>query len=136
MQQLFYDQAPYHILYYPSQLDAYRTDHFGGWRNQPTANGTPLFQFGSFNYTYLTNAQAAVASPSASAPSASSAPSAEASQAVVSTPAPVASQAPAPGDTTSSNSSPLLLLGGLALVVIAVVGILVIRRGRASAEEE
>jgi peptide/nickel transport system substrate-binding protein len=136
MQQLFYDQAPYHVLYYPSQLDAYRTDKFGGWRNQPTQNGVPLFQFGSLNYTYLTNAQAAVASPSASAPSASGAPSAEASQAVVATPAPAASQAPASGDTTSSSSSPLLLLGGLALVVIAVVGILVIRRGRASAEEE
>jgi len=136
MQQLFYDQAPYHVLYYPSQLDAYRTDHFGGWRNQPTQNGTPLFQFGSFNYTYLTDATAAVASPSASAPSTSAAPSAEASSAVVATPAPAASQAPASGDTTSSNSSPLLLLGGLALVVIAVVGFLVIRRGRAAAEEE
>ena len=43
MQNLFYDQAPYHILYYDAELDAYRTDKFAGWQNQPTDGGTPLF---------------------------------------------------------------------------------------------
>ncbi len=43
MQNLFYDEAPYHILYYDSNLDAYRTDRFAGWQNQPRDNGTPLF---------------------------------------------------------------------------------------------
>ena len=35
MQQLVYDEAPYHILYYDAELHAYRTDKFGGWKNQP-----------------------------------------------------------------------------------------------------
>ena len=28
-------RAPYHVLYYDSELHAYRTDRFGGWENQP-----------------------------------------------------------------------------------------------------
>ena len=35
MQQIFYDEAPYHILYYDADLHAYRTDQFAGWKNQP-----------------------------------------------------------------------------------------------------
>ena len=31
MQQIFYDQAAYDVLYYDSELHAYRTDKFGGW---------------------------------------------------------------------------------------------------------
>ena len=54
MQNMFYDEAPYHILFYDDKLDAYRTDKFGGWKNQPTANGVPLFGYGSFGYTLLT----------------------------------------------------------------------------------
>ena len=64
MQQIMYDEAPYHILYYPSQLDANRTDKFGGWKNQPSQNGNPLFGFGPLDYTYLTDANAPAPSPS------------------------------------------------------------------------
>ena len=32
---MIYDQAVYDILYYDSNLAAYRTDKFGGWQNQP-----------------------------------------------------------------------------------------------------
>ena len=46
MQEIAYEQAPYHILYYDSELHAYRTDKFGGWTNQPTGGGTPLFGYG------------------------------------------------------------------------------------------
>ena len=134
MQQLFYDQAPYHILYYPSQLDAYRTDHFTGWRNQPVQNGTPLFQFGSYNYTYLTDANAPVASPSASA-SASTAP-ASSEAAVASTPAPVASAAPVPANSSSTGSPILLIVGIVVLVAALAVGFVMLRRGREAAEEE
>ena len=52
MQQYAYDQAPYHILYYDANLDAYRTDQFGGWQNQP-ANGTPLLSYDTLGYTLL-----------------------------------------------------------------------------------
>ena len=40
MQQLFYDEAPYHILYYDNNLDAYHTDKFAGWSYQPTQGGS------------------------------------------------------------------------------------------------
>ena len=72
MQEIIYDEAPYHVLYYPSQLDAYRTDRFGGWKNQPSQNGDPLFGFGPLDYTYLTDANAPAPSPSASAAASSS----------------------------------------------------------------
>jgi peptide/nickel transport system substrate-binding protein len=134
MQQLVYDQAPYHVLFYPGQLDANRTDRFSGWRNQPSQNGNPLFGFGPLDYTYLTDATAVV--PSAAPSAASPGSSASASQAAVSgTPAPTASAAPAaPVDT--SGSTPLLPLGIAALVVIVAVGLLVLRRSRAEADEE
>ena len=74
MQQIFYDNAPYIVLYYDSELHAYRTDKFGGWVNQPPDTGTPLFGYGPIGYTLLTLATAASPSPSAGA-SASAAPS-------------------------------------------------------------
>jgi peptide/nickel transport system substrate-binding protein len=127
MQQIMYDEAPYHVLYYPNQLDANRIDRFAGWRNQPSQNGNPLFGFGPLDYTYLTDAKAVVASPSPSAASSEAA--------VVTTPAPAASPVP---DTTGNTSSsiPLLPLGILALVVIVAVGLLVLRRSREAAEDE
>src|SRR6185295_4279352 len=134
MQQMVYDQAPYHILYYPSQLDAYRTDRFGGWQNQPSQNGTPLFQFGPIDYTLLTDASAPVATPSASA-AASGAASAAPNEASVATVAPSPSQAPnAPA--AGSGSTPLLLVGIVLLVAAAAIGLFMLRRGRRSAEEE
>ena len=66
MQNMIYDQAVYDILYYDSNLAAYRTDHFGGWQNQPLANGTPFFTYGTLDYTLLTDATA-VPSPTPAA---------------------------------------------------------------------
>ncbi len=131
MQQIMYDQAPYHVLYYPSQLDANRTDRFGGWRSQPSQNGNPLFGFGPLDYTYLTDAKAVVV-PSAS-PATASPGSSEA--AVASATAPTSSAVPSTSGNTSS-SVPLLPLGIIALVVIAAVGLLVLRRSREAAEDE
>src|SRR4029078_2181380 len=59
MQQLVYKEAPYIILYYDSELHAYRTDQFARWGNHPTEGGTPLFGYGSGGYTVLTDAKAA-----------------------------------------------------------------------------
>ena len=125
LQQLMYDQAPYHILYYDGELDAYRTDRFSGWQNQPVDKGVPLFGYGSLDYTLLTDAKA-VPSPSASsAPGAASAPAVSA--------APSAGQPPA---TPASTSSPLpLVLLALAAALI-VLGLLVRRRRSVSREEE
>ena len=111
-------------LYYDSELHAYRTDRFGGWQNQPPANGTPLFGFGPINYTLLTDA-AAAPSPGASAPPA----------------APGGSAAPSPGGsgspTGSSGDNTGMIVGLGALVAVVVIGgILFMRRRGAQAEEE
>lgn len=121
IQELVYAEAPYHILYYDSELHAYRTDRFGGWTNQPSEGGTPLFGYGSFGYTKLTDLAAA---PSAG-------PSTPASGAP--TPAPSGSGQPA---GSSSNSTLLLVLGVIALVVILAVGLVFMRRRGTTREEE
>ena len=54
MQQLVYDQAPYHVLFYDAALHAYRTDKFGGWTLQPTEGGLPFFGYGARDYSLLT----------------------------------------------------------------------------------
>ena len=57
MQNLIYNEAPYDILYYDANLDAWRTDRFAGWQNMP-ADGVPLFTYGTLQYTLLTDATA------------------------------------------------------------------------------
>jgi len=112
MQNLIYDEAPYDILYYDSNLDVYRNDRFAGWQNQP-ADGTPFFTYGILDYTLLTDA---TAQPSASpeAPSESAGASASA--------APAASDAPDSSNTSSGGSSSTLLIAALAIAAIVVVG--------------
>ncbi len=126
MQNLVYDEAPYHILYYDAELHAYRTDKFAGWVNQPPQDGTPLFGYGSGGYNLLTDAKA---QPSA----APSQDAAAASAGSGSTP----SSAPAEGAPASSSSSTVpLILGIAALVAIIAVGLVVLRGRRGTAEEE
>ena len=124
MQEIFYEKAPYHVLYYDSELHAYRTDRFSGWTNQPPDTGTPLFGYGPIGYTLLTPFEA---EPSPSPPPA--APSAGPS------PAPGASAAPTtPTGTTGDNG--LLLVGVVALVAVVAVGLVLARRRGPAGEEE
>ncbi|HET9522051.1 MAG TPA: ABC transporter substrate-binding protein [Candidatus Limnocylindrales bacterium] len=125
MQNLVYDEAPYHILYYDAELHAYRTDKFAGWTNQPSVGGTPLFGYGSFGYTKLTDA-AAVASPS---------PAASTSAAPGATAAPSPSGSGSNAGSTSDSTVPLIL-GAAALIVILAVGLVVMRRRGPRVEEE
>jgi peptide/nickel transport system substrate-binding protein len=128
MQNLVYDEAPYHILYYDAELHAYRTDRFAGWTNQPSQGGTPLFGYGSRGYTLLTDAAAqpsAGPSADASGSTATGAPGAS----------PAASANPSSTPASSSSSSLPLILGVVALVVIVAVG-LVLMRGRGRRVEE
>ena len=129
MQNLVYDEAPYHILYYDSELHAYRTDKFANWQNQPAENGTPLFGYGPFGYTKLTAASAEPsAGPSAAAPSAGAGASAGAE-----TPAPAES----PSDSASGSSNTILLVAGIAaLVAVLAVGFVAMRRRSGVKEEE
>jgi peptide/nickel transport system substrate-binding protein len=122
MQQMWYEQAPYHVLYYDDNLHAYRTDKFAGWKNQP-ANGTPLFSYSILGETLLTDATAATATPAAPSTAASAATSAQ------------PSAAPTTGSSTSSGMTPILLVVA-ALVVIVAVGLTLSRRRRGTAEEE
>ena len=127
MQEIFYRDAPYHILFYDAQLDAYRTDRFGGWQNQPTANGVPLFGYGSLGYTLLT--AAAAASPS---PSDGVAPSDGAGGSAAPSPAPSGDGS---GDSASSNMTPLLI-GAIVVVALVAGGLVLMRRRSAAAEDE
>jgi peptide/nickel transport system substrate-binding protein len=124
MQEIFYREVPNIPLYYDSELHAYRTDRFGGWQNQPVEGGTPLFQFGPIGYTLLTDATAA---PSPS-PTEATAPSPGAS------PSPTGGGSGSPTGGASTNTGLLLAVG--AVVLVAVVGTLVVRRRGAKATEE
>jgi len=131
MQDMIYDQAPYDILFYDANLDAYRIDEFAGWQNQPTANGTPLFTYGTLDYTLLTDAKAQPsAAPSAEAPSGSAGASAGATAA----PTPAASGGSGSGSSSSDNSP--LLLGVVAVVVVVVVGVVLARRRRGGSKPD
>jgi len=121
MQQIMYDEAPYHVLFYEAALHVYRTDRFGNWQLQPSADGLPFFGYGSPNYNLLTAPESAVESPSA----APAAPDAS------------ASTAPAPSENlgSSGDNSTLLILGAVVVIaVVVVVGIVARRRPRVEEE--
>ena len=132
MQQMFYDQAPYHLLYYDDQLDAYRTDRFGGWQNQPLDTGVPLFTYSVINYSFLTDATAATPVPSLDAPGASGSAPASGAAAPGATPAPSGT-----GDSAASSSNTtVLVIGGALLLIGVVAAVLISRRRRTAADEE
>jgi peptide/nickel transport system substrate-binding protein len=115
MQNLIYDEAPYDILYYGANLDAWRTDRFAGWQNMPP-EGTPFFTYGNLNYTRLTKAQPTPASQSA--PAATGGPSAS------------ASGAPANdgGSTSGSGTNTILFVVVAGLAILAVSAGFIMRR--------
>jgi peptide/nickel transport system substrate-binding protein len=124
MQQLFYNAACTHVLYYDSELHAQRTDKFTGWVNQPPETGTPLFGYGYSGYMALT---AAGATPSAGPTTAASA-----APGVSQTPA--GSPVPIGGGNTSSTTP--LLIGAAIVIVVLVGGFLLMRRRGPKVEEE
>jgi peptide/nickel transport system substrate-binding protein len=124
MQNIVYDDAPYDVLYYDSELHAYRTDKIGGWRNQPK-DGTPLFEYGAINYTLLGPVAAASPSPAVSpSPGASAAAS------------PSASPAPSDGTTTGGDNTLPIAAGLVVVAVVVIGGVLLLRRRSAGAAAE
>ena len=118
MQDIVYNDAPYHILYYDAALHAYRNDRFIGWVNQPD-NGTPLFGYGPYGYTQLK--LASEAAPSVAPPSSGAAAS------------DIPTTAPAGGGTTTDSGlagSAAIWAAILALVAVAVVALFLVRRRR------
>jgi len=128
MQELVYRDAPYILLYYDSQLDAYRTDKIGGWTKQPSANGTPLFAQGSFPYWSL---KAAAPEPTPT-PVATAAPTAAPSGAPSAAPTTAPTTAPTPAPAGGGGDTTLLLVAAVAVavVVIALLAVMIMRRGR------
>jgi peptide/nickel transport system substrate-binding protein len=121
MQNMIYDAAPYDILYYDSNLDAYRTDRFAGWLNTP-ANGTPMFTYSTLSYTLLTNA--------ALQPTPTPVESAVAGPTVAPT------QAPSTPSSTSDNTGTLVVGGALVIIVVVIAAIALSRRRGAGGERE
>ena len=119
MQEIFYRDAPYHVLYYDNVLDAYRTDKFVGWTNQPPEGGTPIFGYGYPGYLALIDAASVTPEPTEAAPTAVPSGSAEA------TPAPSGG-----GETPASSDNTMLILGAVVIVVVVVAGALVFARRR------
>ena len=130
MQQLFYDQAPYDILYYDNSLDAYHTDKFAGWQTQPVVGGEPFFVDGSVNYTVLTDATKATPVPSVTANPAPTVAGASGAPVASATPAPV------PTDTGSGGSPLALIIGVVAIAALLVVVLMMTRRRSAAAAED
>lgn len=128
MQEIFYRDSPYIVMYYDSVLDAYRTDKFTNWINQPPEGGTPIFGYGYPGYLNLVDAAAATPAPPTEAPTAAPSGSGAAP-----TPAPSGGDVtPAGGDTTT----PVLIVVALVVALVAVVLVLVRRRGAATQEDE
>jgi peptide/nickel transport system substrate-binding protein len=122
MQNLIYDEAVYDILFYDAELHAYRTDRFGDWRKIPASNGTPLFTYGTLDYTYLTEAAAAPSpSPAASGDQPAPAPSA----------GPSASPADG-GSAGGGGMNPALIVGIVAALAVVVGGLVLVTRRRAA----
>ena len=130
MQNLIYDEAPYDILFYDANLDVYRNDKFAGWENMP-ANGTPMFTYGTLNYTLLRDATAEPPpTPEAPTAAASEAPGQSAPAAVTSAPSASAATGGSDSSTSDSGSNTTLLLVLVAVVAVVVVGGLVYSRRR------
>ncbi len=129
MQEIVYNEAPYHVLYYDAALHAYRTDKFTNWVNQPD-NGTPLFGYGPHGYLQLRLASEGEpsASPGASQPTASG----PVASGPAATSAPGGSEQPA----NALTSNPVLLAAILGLVAVAVVAIFLMRRRRRPVVED
>lgn len=126
MQNLIYDQAVYDIVYYDANLAAYRTDRFGGWQNQPKANGVPLFTYSTLQYTLLTDATLE--------PTPTAAPSVEPGASAAPTPAPDGGESDDSGNLVMTYA---LFIGAI-IVVVGIVLMFIFRRrsARAGGKEE
>jgi peptide/nickel transport system substrate-binding protein len=104
-QQLVYDDAPYAVLYYYDDLQAYSAK-WTGFVPQPSDHGVLLFEYGAWSYPHID--LAARAAPSAAGSAAGSKPDSGA----------------------SGSNSGLLLVGGVVALAALGGGFAVLRRRR------
>ena len=119
MQNLIYNDAPYDVLYYDANLDAYRNDRFAGWQNMP-AVGTPFFSYGILDYTLLTDATL-VPTPGPT---------------VAATAGPAATQGPSTSGTSGAGANTTLLIVLVVGVIVVVGGWWLYRRRTAPPVQE
>jgi peptide/nickel transport system substrate-binding protein len=107
MQQLFYEAAPYAILTYPFQLEAYNTADWSGWVHVPgnltgEQEGAVLYSYNNIDtYRFVEPVVAATST----------------------------------GSEESSSSTTWLIIGGVAALVVILIIVLLVRRGRGRAVE-
>ena len=63
MQQIIYQDVPEIVLYYQEDLQAYRTDRWTGFVNQPQPQGFKLFAYSNYSYLSLHIKSADAAAP-------------------------------------------------------------------------
>ena len=63
MQQIIYNDVPEVVLYYEEDLQAYRTDRWTGFVNQPQPQGFKLFAYSNYSYLSLHIKSANAAAP-------------------------------------------------------------------------
>lgn len=124
MQQILYKDAPYDVLYYSSELQAYRTDNWHNYLLQPRQGGTPFFALGVEAYLNLQPGPEPTPAP----------PAPSGSVAVGGSPA-ASPATPAPTPTSGSNT-PLLIGGVVLLIAILAIGMVAMRGRRAQRGEE
>ncbi len=131
MQQMLYKDAPYDVLYYSSELQAYRTDKWHGYALQPRQGGTPFFTYGVESYVNLQPGPEPTPAPPA-ATSSAGAPSGPAASNAAPSETPATT-----GSSSSGSSGPLLIVLVVLLVVVLAIGMVAVRgRRRADAEDE
>jgi peptide/nickel transport system substrate-binding protein len=138
MQNLVYDEAPYDILFYDSNLDVYRNDKFAGWQKMPTDSGTPFFTYGTLDYSLLSDASAQPSpTPTAEASSPGESASTAPGSSSAATSAPVASADTGSAAAGSGSNSSLIVLAIAVVVVVVIAGfVLARRRGAAGGDDD
>jgi len=106
MQQMLYDDAPYVLTYYYDNPEAYRSDRFTGFVNQPSPKGAMLFQYGTWSYENIKPVTADT------------------------TPSPGTTIGQGTTTPAASSTNWVAIIGVAALIVVALVVGIVLGRGR------
>ena len=124
MQSIAYSGGPYSVLWYLSELAAYRADRWEGFVQWPGGIGE-IWEGGAYG-SRLSVAELGTTTPTAEPAASGEAPAATAPAA---TAAPSAS--PAPGtDGGTQSSTGLLVAGGIGVIVVIGVIVYLVRRRR------
>lgn len=134
----FYEQAPYVVLFEDADLQAYRTDRFEGWVQQPSEIGPVLFTNTSPTYVQLRPVGEGAASPSTTVAEGTAGTAGERTAGT----APDATDAAGVSPTTTAESdddgdggSAGLIVAIVAAVALLGVGAWLVARRRGSRED-